>query len=114
LKNSLFEFNCIKYGSKISLIPICAILYKIKYFERPAPFFTKEITTIIAGIGYIFFSEYYASERLWINNKELYKKYANYSDSYYIDEGTLNKMKEMYKLKKLAGEDLNNIHGAKR
>lgn len=52
-----------------------------------------------AGFGFLQVSDYFASEYMWSNSGTIIKRYTNYSDSYYIDDKTYNKMKEMYKLK---------------
>jgi len=53
------------------------------------------------GAGFLFLqmSDFLASEYMWKTTGNTIRKYTNYSDNYYVDDKTYERMKEMYKKK---------------
>ncbi|KAL4438796.1 hypothetical protein ABPG74_013469 [Tetrahymena malaccensis] len=99
VKQNMYIQTGIKVALRLSFIGSVAVLYKRGFFAKQSPFFMKELLLMAGGYGVISIGDFFASEYMWSNAGTIIRRYTNYSDSYYVDDKTYNKMKEMYKLK---------------
>ena len=74
-------------------------MYKKDFFIKQSPLFLKEIFLMGAGFVFLQMSDFLASEYMWKTTGNTIRKYTNYSDNYYVDDKTYERMKEMYKKK---------------
>ena len=63
----------------------------MKVFDKPSPYFIREIGSVILGFAYINGMDYVANEYiLWKNISPIIKKYTNFSENYYFDPKSMD------------------------
>ena len=91
----------LNYSSRLMLVPLFYYLFKKRFFDKPSPFFIREV--ILAGgcIVGLSLSDFASNEYMWRNSLEIVKKFGGSgNEEFYMDDNAYKTMKQKYQEKK--------------
>eukprot|EP01017_Pseudomicrothorax_dubius_P004613 TRINITY_DN10967_c0_g1_i1.p1 TRINITY_DN10967_c0_g1~~TRINITY_DN10967_c0_g1_i1.p1 ORF type:complete len:143 (-),score=33.49 TRINITY_DN10967_c0_g1_i1:88-516(-) len=86
--------KAMNYSGRILVVPILYLLYRRKFFDKPSPFFIREVGAFVGSLGFILACDYLGSELLWGNTEAIVRKHNQYTEKYYVDEKSLTEMRK--------------------
>lgn len=85
-RNTLNKFLTVEkyigYTSRILLLPALFLMYRRKMFEKPSPWFRREIGIVVGGLLYIQAMDALASEIMWGNCEVIVRKYQQHYEKF--------------------------------
>jgi hypothetical protein len=70
------------YTARLLIIPALFLMYRKKMFEKPSPWWRREIAIIVGGLFYIQASDALGSEIMWGNCEVIVRKYQQHHEKF--------------------------------